>query len=208
MTELELKAHVDDRAALARRLDTFARRGQHVIRDDDYWGKAADDRHKIRIRRETFIAPDGGIEKTDILVTYKRKSRIKGADGVEAEANDEKECTVSDAAVLETFLTDAGYAVQLKKHKDVEDWLVELPAGVGVPSDGGTGRLQATLELCAVQGLGDFLEIEILSPSDDVDVLAALHGELERLLERSGIPKDRIEDRYYSELLKDMAIRT
>jgi adenylate cyclase class 2 len=204
MTELELKAHVDDRAAIARRLDTFARRGQHVIRDDDYWGKAADDRHKIRIRRETFIAPDGGIEKTDILVTYKRKSRIKGADGVEAEANDEKECTVSDAAVLEAFLTDTGYAVQLKKRKDVEDWHVALPAGAG----GGTGPLQATLELCAVERLGDFLELEILSPTDDAAVLSSLHGELERLLEQAGIPKDRIENRYYSELLRDAAPRT
>ncbi|MBQ3686262.1 MAG: hypothetical protein II932_00350, partial [Treponema sp.] len=128
MTEVELKARVSDRAALEKQLDGFARRGQHVIRDDAYWGKHADDRNKIRIRHETFLAPDGSVCKTDILVTYKRKARIRGADGVEAEANDEKECLVSDAEALEAFLSDTGYSVQLKKHKDVEDWLAEVPA--------------------------------------------------------------------------------
>ncbi|MBP5464040.1 MAG: hypothetical protein J6Y13_02560 [Treponema sp.] len=206
MTEVELKARVDDRAALARRLDGFAKRGQHVIRDDDYWGKSADDKNKIRIRRETFLAPDGSIEKTDILVTYKRKARIRGADGVEAEANDEKECLISDAAALEAFLSDTGYAVQLKKHKDVEDWLAEVPAA---PDSGSReGTVTATLELCAVEKLGDFLEIEILSPTDDGNILAALHGELEKLLARAGIPKEKIENRYYSELLRDIALRT
>lgn len=203
MTEVELKARVDDRAALAGRLDGFAKRGQHVIRDDEYWGKTADDKNKIRIRRERFIAADGSTAKTDILVTYKRKSRIKGADGVEAEANDEKECLVSDAEALEAFLSDTGYSVQLKKHKDVEDWIAQIPA-----EDGVTDNLQATLELCAVEQLGDFLEIEILSPTDDEAVLSALHGELEKLLAKTGIPREKIENRYYSELLRDIALRT
>ena len=210
MTEVELKARVDDRAALALRLDGFAKRGQHVIRDDDYWGKSADDKNKIRIRRETFLAPDGSIEKTDILVTYKRKARITGADGVEAEANDEKECLVSDAEALEAFLSDTGYSVQLKKHKDVEDWLADVPVPPACASGTGAGkdRLTATLELCAVEKLGDFLEIEILSPTDDGNTLVALHGELEKLLARAGIPKDKIENRYYSEMLRDIALRT
>lgn len=203
MTEVELKARVDDRASLSRRLDSFAKRGQHVIRNDEYWGKTADDSNKIRIRREAFLAQDGSTYKTDILVTYKRKSRIKGADGVEAEANDEKECTVSDAAALEAFLSDTGYSVQLKKHKDVEDWLLDIPVECG-----GSGRLQATLELCAVEKLGDFLEIEILSPTDDGAILSALHGELEEILEKAGIPREKIENRYYSEMLRDIALRT
>ena len=202
MTEVELKARVDDRASLSRRLDSFAKRGQHVIRNDEYWGKTADDSNKIRIRREAFLAQDGSTYKTDILVTYKRKSRIKGADGVEAEANDEKECTVSDAAALEAFLSDTGYSVQLKKHKDVEDWLLDIPVECG------GGRLQATLELCAVEKLGDFLEIEILSPTDDGAILSALHGELEEILEKAGIPREKIENRYYSEMLRDIALRT
>ncbi len=200
MTELELKARIDDRQALAQKLSAFARRGQHVIRDDDYWGKSPDDRHKIRIRRESFLAPDGSVAKTDILVTYKRKAWIRGADGVEAEANDEKECLVSDATALEAFLSDTGYSVQLKKHKDVEDWLAELPANAG----GIEGRLQVTLEVCAVEKLGDFLEIEILAPTEDEKILAHLHCELEKLLEKSGIPKEKIENRYYIEMLREL----
>lgn len=209
MTEVELKARVSNRAALEKQLDGFARRGQHVIRDDAYWGKHADDRNKIRIRRETFLAPDGSVCRTDILVTYKRKARIRGADGVEAEANDEKECLVSDAEALEAFLSDTGYSVQLKKHKDVEDWLAEVPAPPAFTAATGAGkdRLTATLELCAVEKLGDFLEIEILSPTDEAAVLSALHGELEKLLERAGIPKDKIENRYYSEMLRELEAR-
>lgn len=203
MTELEIKARVDDRAALVQKLNVFARRSQHVIRDDEYWGKSADDAHKIRIRRETFISPDGKVCGNDILVTYKRKSRIKGADGVEAEANDEKECTVSDAAALEAFLTDTGYSVQLKKHKDVEDWLADVPLDGNQPS-----TLTATLELCAVKDLGDFLELEILAPTNNEKTLTALHGELEKFLGKAGIPKDKIENRYYSEMLRDIALRT
>lgn len=206
MTEVELKARVNDRAALEKQLDGFARRGQHVIRDDDYWGRSADDKNKIRIRRETFLAPDGSVCKKDILVTYKRKARITGADGVEAEANDEKECLVSDAEALEAFLSDTGYSVQLKKHKDVEDWLADVPVPPACAS--GSRTLTATLELCAVEKLGDFLEIEILSPTDDGNTLVALHGELEKLLARAGIPKDKIENRYYSEMLRDIALRT
>ena len=197
MTEVELKAHVDDRAALAQKLDSFAIRGQHIIRDDNYWGKGSCDKNKIRIRRESFLNPDGSVANTDILVTYKRKAKIKGADNVEAEANDEKECTVSDAAALEAFLTDTGYSIQLEKHKDVEDWITEVP-------DLGCGRLKATLELCYVEKLGDFLEIEILSPSNDISILTALHGELEKLLDKAGIAKDHIENRYYSELLHNL----
>ncbi len=204
MTELELKARIDDRQTLAQKISTFARRGQHVIRDDDYWGKSPDDRHKIRIRRESFLSSDGSVAKTDILVTYKRKSRIRGADGVEAEANDEKECLVSDAQALEAFLSDTGYSVQLKKHKDVEDWLAELPASPG----GIEGKLQATLEVCAVEKLGDFLEIEILAPTKDEKILASLQGELEKLLEKSGIPKEKIENRYYSEMLRELEGRS
>lgn len=196
MTEVELKARVTDREQTAYKLDSFARRVRHVIRDDDYWGKSADDRNKIRIRRELFLNKDGSACRNDILVTYKRKAVVTGSDGVAIEANDEKECSISDAAALEAFLQDTGYHVQLKKHKDVEDWELELPKD-SCPAQ----PLTATLELCAVPPLGDFLEIEILSPSADKDSLAKLHAELERLLALAGIPKEQIEPRTYSEML-------
>ena len=111
--------------------------------------------------------------------------------------NDEKEGCVSSPDVLKAFLTDTGYSIQLKKHKDVMDWEFIIPANEILPES-----LTATFELCAVPPLGNFLEIEILSPRNDEEIVSKIHKKLEELLEMTGIPKTRIEKRYYSEMLK------
>lgn len=191
MTEIELKAHVDDRNALIELLNKKAVYKGRVCRDDEYYGKSANDKHKIRIRRETTDT-----EQT-YLVTYKRKELRTDQNGTTIEVNDENECSVSSPDALTTFLLDTGYNVQLKKHKDVMDWELEVPT-----SEGTAQKLTATFELCAVPPLGDFLEIEILSPCSDPESVAKVHTKLEELLSMTGIPKERIETRYYSEMLR------
>ncbi|MBQ5384876.1 MAG: hypothetical protein IIU46_10570, partial [Treponema sp.] len=130
------------------------------------------------------------------LLTYKRKE-LREQNKTVIEVNDEKECEISDPAVLETFLQDAGFSVVLKKHKEVMDWTFPVESGNGIPEG-----LSVTFELCAVPPLGDFLEIEILSPTDEPDLVARLREKIECYLEKTGIPKEKIEPRYYSELLK------
>ncbi len=192
MTEVELKAHVDDRDMLIKNLDSWAEYQGSVIRDDNYWGLRDRKIRSIRVRRESS---DGKPLRT--LLTYKRKE-LREQNKTVIEVNDEKECEISDPAVIETFLQDAGFSVVLKKHKEVMDWTFPVESGNGIPEG-----LGVTFELCAVPPLGDFLEIEILSPTDEPDLIARLREKIEIYLEKTGIPKEKIEPRYYSELLKN-----
>lgn len=180
MTEIEIKARVTDRAATEAALDGMAEFKGSVTRDDAYWKK---DGVQIRIRKEIL---GDGTEST--LLTYKRKELRAEDGGSVMEVNDEQECAISRAEPLEAFLKDAGFSVALRKHKDVKAWR---------HSSG------ATLELCAVPPLGDFLEIEILSAAGDDSTVSGARKILLGLLKDAGIPESRIEGRYYSELLKE-----
>ncbi|MBO4404858.1 MAG: class IV adenylate cyclase [Treponema sp.] len=186
MTEIELKARVQDRDALIKKLNSLADFKGHIIRNDEYFGLKNSDgvflKNKIRIRKESC----DGSEK--ILLTYKHKEEhIKDKNLMEV--NDEKECIISDDAALKTFLKDFGFELSLKKHKDVLLWTYE----------------EASLELCSVPPLGDFLEIEILSPEDSPKIREAARKKLEEILSLCGIPEDRIENRYYSDMLREAA---
>ena len=192
MTEIELKAHVDDRNALIKVLNAKASYIGSVSRDDEYYGKTPDDRNKIRIRKETR---ESG---TSYLVTYKRKELRTGENGMNIEVNDEKECSVSSPEALTAFLLDTGYSIQLKKHKSVMDWEILIPEGQVLSHE-----LVATFELCNVPPLGDFLELEILSPCSDETSVLKVREKLEELLDLTGIPKAKIETRYYSEMLRN-----
>ena len=72
MTEVELKAWVDDRDSLIKNLDSWAKYAGAVIRDDNYWGLTDRKIRSIRVRCETF---DGENKRT--LITYKRKELRK-----------------------------------------------------------------------------------------------------------------------------------
>ena len=192
MFEVELKAHVDNRKALIDKINTFAKYSGYVKRDDYYWGKGT---VKIRIRKQTNLdnSENTSHDKADncILLTYKRKELRPDSNGNSIEVNDEKETVIDDAVPLESFLQDAGFTITLNKVKEVMDW----------EYDG------ATLELCNVKGLGDFLEIEIMSPSDDKKCIAKLRNKLLTILDKTCIDRSRIEDRYYSEMLDELKSR-
>ena len=196
MTEVELKAHVDDREGLKKKLDAFAHFEHSVSRDDRYWGMEGVKHKKIRVRHEKY---DDG--RQSVLLTYKKKEK-RLENGVPIEVNDERECEMTDSLPLESFLEDHGFNILVKKHKDVMDWTKEVPSHGVIPSG-----LFATFELCTVPPLGDFLEIEVLSPSDDDKLVAQLRELLEQYLRDLGIPKEKIEGRYYSDMLKDVKNR-
>ncbi len=201
MTEIELKAHVPDCQAAVRALDAIATYNGSVQKDDEYWALASLSglqRKKIRIRKQ-LSRDAAGCEHKETFLTYKIKETRTGADGIKIEVNDERECTVSDASVLESFFTDSGFEVDLKKHKDVKCWTMPLDGFDSIPAG-----LSATLELCNVPPLGNFMEIEILSPDSNPEAVEKRHGVLEVLLEKIGIPRSCIEPRYYSELLREM----
>lgn len=200
MTEIEIKAHVEDRAALEQKLNTFAKYEGSVTRDDTYYKK---DGISIRIRKETKEVTE---QKSDYLLTYKRKEQRTDSTGTTIEVNDEKECEISTPEPLVAFLEDTGYTISLKKHKEVKDWCLDLPDVLKKHSLQSTKSFsyKATFELCKVPPLGDFLEIEILSPTSEENIVNALHKELEELLQKAGIPKSKVEKKYYSELMANL----
>jgi adenylate cyclase class 2 len=182
--EIELKVSVEDHLALKERISLLAPPPLAFAKDDCYWSdRTGAFRPSIRVRQESLVHPSGeGEEKT--LVTYKIKEVRE-----KIEVNDEREFAVSRAADFEELLRRLGLEPGTRKRKQGWAWVL--------------GAVLA--ELCEVSGpkhsLGWFLELEILAEDTAAPVLAAARRELLALLERLDIPEDRIEARYYSELL-------
>ncbi len=176
MFEIELKAHVKDKNALKEKLNSFAVYKNSLVRDDQYFSK---DKIKVRLRKESNLT-----DKTDtFILTYKQKETLS-----DTEVNDEKECTLSSPDAFLSFINDAGFKIELTKHKEVESWTY----------------LGATIELCNVPPLGDFIEIEILSSSNDTKIVETAQQKLHDILKMCDIPLSEIENRYYSQMLKDI----
>ncbi len=176
-TEIELKAWVDDPAALNARIAALAGPGSDYVKDDAYWrpnpehaGGGGDLGSGVRVRRQGAEA----------LVTFKRKEVREGI-----EINDEKEFRVSDADTLEELLSRLGLAVWIRKRKTGTAWRI----------DG------LTVEVSLVAGLGYFAELELLAEDDEARTVADARRRLLAMLERIGINADRLEERYYTELL-------
>ena len=153
MNEIEIKAHVYKKDELIKKINSFAEFKQEVLRDDTYYESPLNPKIKIRIRKEKCA------KETRFILTYKRKEIKSASENSSTELNEELETELLSSAPLEQFFCDAGLKVALKKHKEVMDWELELPISIE------NIQLKATLELCNVPPLGDFLEIEILSPS-------------------------------------------
>ena len=62
-----------------------------------------------------------------------------------------------------------------------------------------------SFELCNVPPLGDFLEIEILTKDDSEENIRYAQDKLFELLDMTGIGRDKIEKRYYSEMLRELS---
>ncbi len=186
MKEIELKVHVQNKQKLIQKLNQIASYKGTVSKEDVYYKKKKTSENSseisIRLRTETF--PENK-KPANFLLTYKQKERKISKDGISFEVNDEKECKMSSFEPLEAFFKDAGFEIYVKKHKEVKVWTLN----------------GATLELCNVEALGDFLEIEILTPKSDEKSLIESYKTIENLLELLEIPKDKIETRYYSQML-------
>jgi adenylate cyclase class 2 len=189
--EIELKARVDAPETLKNLLDHEgnARFIGVFDKEDAYWYPAtgtcaALPASGVRVRAEK----KGGVQTT--LVTYKTKE-VRN----EIEVNNEREFSVSDTVVFEELLTALGLAPRARKHKHGCAWTYNESA-VGVLPN-------ITVELAFVEGLGCFVELEILARDDEPETVASSRARLLALLERLGIDKSSIETRYYTELLKE-----
>ncbi len=192
MFEIEMKAHVRNRNEVREKLNSLAEFCGRTYKNDVYYeipagdGTGADGFISARIRTET--GTDG---RTEIFLTYKRKQLLEADGGAAIEVNDEKECMISDAAPLEAMLADAGARISLRKEKDAYHWKAETEAGT------------VHIELCAVPPLGDFLEIETISPENGAGTVEKIKSAEKALFTACGIPDSDLEPRYYRDMLAE-----
>ncbi|WP_428769033.1 CYTH domain-containing protein [Treponema sp. HNW] len=194
MHEIELKARVYDRERVIRILNSFADYRGIISKYDSYWKqelfflpiRPAEEEHKGTTLRIRIEKSESVQEPVRTLVTCKQKNA--GGYGKEPhkrsglEVNEESEFGVSDGAAFEELIMAAGFSPFLTKHKRCMQWHYE----------------DMLIELCTVDDLGDFLEIEtVREERGDVE---EVQTKMEKLLEKCEIPLAQIEPMYYSEL--------
>ncbi|MDR2468302.1 MAG: CYTH domain-containing protein [Spirochaetaceae bacterium] len=184
--EIELKAWATDHETLRQALLKHAQFECEYVKEDTYYlpGPKAGGNvpaSGVRLRRETVRYSDG--DAATMLLTYKSKERRE-----EIEINSEHEYAITgdeNIPVIEALFmlmgleraytkTKRGFAF---RHGDI------------------------TAELSLVEGLGWFIELEILRDNDAAATLEAARASLKTLLHTLGIAEENIETRYYSELL-------
>lgn len=188
MKEIELKAHVYDKKQLLEKLKTFAQHEKTVLREDQYFRfyKTEKDHITARLRKETVSFPE---KKEFWLLTYKKKEVRTSGSGAATEINDEFETEVKDPVPVITLLKDTGFVPHITKRKEVIDFCVDTEFG------------KAEIEVCNIEKLGDFVEIEIIKDTEDENLISKIQDKLKELLVKSGLPLENIENRYYSDLL-------
>ncbi|GHV49203.1 adenylate cyclase [Spirochaetia bacterium] len=191
--EIELKAWVDDPLNLKERLNTLGEYECAYEKNDTYWilsvpGTGSIPQSGVRVRREQNIDADGRSSER-VPVTYKVKEILDGI-----EVNDEREFEVSDGKVFEELLERFGLSPLDIKRKKGWAWNCTLP-----------GEPPVRAELSEVEGLGWFIEPEIITNNNDEKTVSAGRNRLLSLLDSLGIPKDRIESRTYTGMLRDLA---
>ncbi|MDR2796745.1 MAG: class IV adenylate cyclase [Treponema sp.] len=184
--EIELKAWVAYPEALRNTLSTgLSLVSRTFEKEDTYWHPASGiptgsfPPSGIRIRKEIHTDTQG-IFTQQVLINYKTKELREGI-----EVNHEQEFSVSDGPLFEELLRRLRFEPGIGKHKQGWAWDYE-----GI-----------TVELVQVSGLGWFVELEILGDNDRPETVTAARTRLLDLLHRLGIDRDKIETRYYTELL-------
>lgn len=174
MVEIEMKAHVRNPEAVAAVLTTEGEFLASVDKRDQYWLLAPVQGSAPAGRFR--LRSEGGRS----TVTRKVKSLSGGM-----EVNAETEFQVSDPEAFLDFARCCGCIPLYQKRKTAHQYRV--------------GRILA--ELVNVEGLGNFLELEILTESAEREEVCNARDEIEALFRRCSIPRSAIEERFYSEML-------
>jgi adenylate cyclase class 2 len=190
-TEIELKAWAENTGAIRGRLERIAVFTGSFDKEDGYWfpkrgnppenGTPALPSSGLRVRKERDVDPEGAVSSA-VHVTYKTK---EVRDGIEI--NDEREFDVSSGCLFEELLGRLGLEKGKAKRKRGRSYSVN-----GI-----------TAELTEIDGLGWFVELEILAAGGDAETTAAARRRLFGLLAELGVPENAVETRYYTEMLTE-----
>ena len=177
MLEIELKVNVDNRSKVESLLSGFMSYTGEIDKKDEYWSLPV---------VSSFIPAAGfrlrlRTEPGKVTVTFKEKTYTDNI-----EVNKEVEFGILDADAFRNFLDKMSARLLYRKKKTGTAWV-------------GEGGIVA--ELVLVEGLGEYLEVEIMKEeSGDIDV-EGIKNSLVAVIERCGLPVSAIEARPYSQLL-------
>ena len=215
-TEIELKAHMSKthasqeveslRSILSEKADyKFA-----FEKEDTYFfpsGASESFPSGLRLRSERRTLPDG-TEEFETLLTHKRK---KVRDGVEQ--NDEKEFEIRPSS-CRTALNQAAVNQTAAEFRELLEALGLRPLTSKRKQGWAFSRNGIIAELLEVTTLGWFLELEIIAADshenngqgtgiDPEQSYAEGRQRLLDFLDSTGLARETIESRFYSEMLKD-----
>ena len=183
MYEIELKAHVDDVEKVRTVLDGFAKQKGCTFKHDKYYKLSSnlnkDGYEKVRVRTENG--------KT--FLTFKQKTLVQNPDGSFMEVNTESETEMNKSETIDLIFKSIGAQLVLEKTKDTEHWMYK------------TEKFDIHIELCKVVPLGSFIEIEVMSEKNDENTVNKIREIEMKVLEKCEIGKDKIESRYYEQML-------
>ena len=197
MYEIELKAWVDDIPATENKINEFAKYIGLTEKRDTYWRKKNTE-IGIRIRQETgkpIIATwkQKNLRQNEFEVNTEREFIIGSTDFAKDTIQNKKNETSLKSALsnFEDFLKTSDFEISLQKYKSTKTWHHKTEEFNLI-----------TIEISYVEFLGHFIEIEILSEKNDDETISMAQNCLHETLQKCGINKDRIETRYYWQLLK------
>ncbi len=179
MVEIELKAWVHDLESLESRLAAIGEYCGASEKYDRYW--SLPDLNATGYRRKFRLRDEDGVQ----TVTFKDKTLSGGM-----EINQEREFDVSSAEDFLELMRRAGCLEISRKHKSAKKYRVE----------------SCLVESVKIEGLGDFIEIEILTQDKGQAEVEWARIELLSVLDRAGIPREAIESRFYSDMLAERGI--
>lgn len=171
--EIELKAWVEDWDSLEIRLRETCEFIREFHKSDRYF------RSPVGTEQDTSFRLRR--DNDGVVVTFKEKRPRNGV-----EYNREREFGVGDA---EAFL-------ELVERIGCVEYASKVKTGLEFRSDG------MTVELVRVDGLGSFLEIEIIEQTSDTAVHEQAALRIRSFLRGTGISADRIEELSYVNLLR------
>ena len=173
MHEVELKAWVDDFEFIKKKLEEMYEYKGAIHKFDKYMRKTGDNDILDKVFRIR-------VDNEGAVVGYKDKKRQSGV-----EINIENEFGVTDPDLFIQLMEKMGFEVYVEKEK--------------------TGFLfkdsDYSIELMKIRGLGDFVEIEKILQNPDNNEIAASERGIRKILKEIGIKEEKIEPRYYIEML-------
>ena len=182
MYEVEVKVRADHDAVRERLADAGAERVERVRQADTYYDAPhrdfAETDEALRLRRES----DAGADEAATRITYKGPLVED-----ESKTREEFETGVGDGETTHEVLSRLGFAPAATVEKERERYAL----------DG------YTVTLDAVDGLGEFVEVEREVPEADVE--SAREGAFEVLRSLGLDPDEGIRTSYLGMLLKDEA---